>query len=307
MGAVFAGAARAPITAVLIIFELTGDYTIILPLMAAIVLATGVSTILSTDTIYTLKLFRRGIDLLRGKAANPMQLLTVANAMQPTPAALTPGTPLNAIIDRLATEGRDALPVVDADRIYRGTVTARDVEDSARDNASEATAATLARAVPILHPDQGLEHALRLLVRQDRSGLPVTSGEDGRVVGCLTHRDVLAAYNTRLHQGVAQAQAASKSKVLTAPTSAATSSPRPGGHRNRRHPTRPRRPADPACPRKTCRPRHRASITAATHRLRLTSRTTVTSTKRPTHRERAAHPGIRHPAVAAIRTAELVP
>src|SRR5581483_7031844 len=56
MGAVFAGAARAPITAVLIIFELTGDYTIILPLMAAIALATGVSAILSTDTIYTLKL-----------------------------------------------------------------------------------------------------------------------------------------------------------------------------------------------------------------------------------------------------------
>jgi CBS domain-containing protein len=196
MGAVFAGAARAPITAVLIIFELTGDYTIILSLMATIALATGASAVLSTDTIYTLKLRRRGIDLLRGKAANPMQLLTVANAMQPTPAALTPETPLNAIIDRLATEGRDALPVVEAGRIYRGTVTARDVEDSARDNALEVTAATLARTVPILHPGQSLEHALGLLVRQDRSGLPVTSSDDGRIVGWLTHRDVLAAYNT---------------------------------------------------------------------------------------------------------------
>ena len=47
MGAVFAGAARAPITAVIIMFELTGEYTIILPLMAAIVLATGVSHLLS--------------------------------------------------------------------------------------------------------------------------------------------------------------------------------------------------------------------------------------------------------------------
>ena len=63
MGAVFAGAARAPITAVVIMFELTGEYSIILPLMAAIVLATGVSSLLSRDTIYTLKLRRRGVDL----------------------------------------------------------------------------------------------------------------------------------------------------------------------------------------------------------------------------------------------------
>jgi chloride channel protein, CIC family len=67
MGAVFAGAARAPITAVLIIFELTGDYRVILPLMASIVLATALSSRLSTDTIYTLKLRRRGIDIMRGR------------------------------------------------------------------------------------------------------------------------------------------------------------------------------------------------------------------------------------------------
>ncbi len=60
MGAVFAAAARAPITAVIIIFELTGDYQIILPLMFAVVVATAISNALSRDTIYTLKLRRRG-------------------------------------------------------------------------------------------------------------------------------------------------------------------------------------------------------------------------------------------------------
>jgi H+/Cl- antiporter ClcA len=58
--AVFAAAARAPITAVLIIFELTGDYAIVLPLMLAVAVATG---LLSRDTIYTLQLRRRNIDL----------------------------------------------------------------------------------------------------------------------------------------------------------------------------------------------------------------------------------------------------
>ena len=62
MAAVFAAAARAPITSVLIVFELTGDYRIILPLMCATVVATTLSSVLSRDTIYSLKLRRRGID-----------------------------------------------------------------------------------------------------------------------------------------------------------------------------------------------------------------------------------------------------
>src|SRR5690348_7684933 len=83
MGAVFAGAARAPITAVIIMFELTGDYSIILPLMAAIVLATGVSNLLSRDTIYTLKLRRRGIDLEARPTAAALAHLRVRDAAQP--------------------------------------------------------------------------------------------------------------------------------------------------------------------------------------------------------------------------------
>jgi CIC family chloride channel protein len=63
MGAVFAGAARAPITAVVILFELTGEYSVILPLMAAVVLATGVSHLLNEETVYTAKLRRRGVDI----------------------------------------------------------------------------------------------------------------------------------------------------------------------------------------------------------------------------------------------------
>ncbi|MCA1837198.1 MAG: CBS domain-containing protein, partial [Actinobacteria bacterium] len=123
--------------------------------------------------------------------------------MQPLPAALTPNAALNVIIARFATEGRDALPVTDHDGTYRGTVIARDVEDSARDSAQDATAATLARAVPTLHPDQSLEQALALLVQQDRSGLPVISTDERRICGWLTHRDVLAAYNARLQQRAA--------------------------------------------------------------------------------------------------------
>ena len=84
MAAVFAGAAHAPITAVLIVFELTGDYAIILPLMFAVSLATGVSHLISRNNIYTLKLLRRGVDI---DADSPLderlRLVTVGELMHP--------------------------------------------------------------------------------------------------------------------------------------------------------------------------------------------------------------------------------
>ncbi|MGH3827084.1 MAG: CBS domain-containing protein [Pseudonocardiaceae bacterium] len=148
--------------------------------------------------------------------------------MQPLPPALARDVPLNAVIDRFAVEGRDALPVIDEQGAYRGAVTIRDVEDSVRENALEATAGTLARAVPTLDPGQTLEQALAVLVQQDRSGLPVVTPDNGEILGWLTHRDVLAAYNTRLQRGVQQAQTAAGAAVLARPP-AAPSSPPTGG------------------------------------------------------------------------------
>jgi CIC family chloride channel protein len=65
MAAVFGGAAHAPVTAILILFEMTGDYAIILPLMLATVVSTLVTCALSPESIYSLKLVRRGVDLRR--------------------------------------------------------------------------------------------------------------------------------------------------------------------------------------------------------------------------------------------------
>jgi CIC family chloride channel protein len=85
MGAVFAGAARAPITAVLIIFRTDRRVLNHPALMAAIVLTAGVSRLASHDTIYTLELARRGVDLTRSPATRHLEGLTVATPTQPAP------------------------------------------------------------------------------------------------------------------------------------------------------------------------------------------------------------------------------
>jgi CIC family chloride channel protein len=202
MGAVFAGAARAPITAVLIIFELTGDYRIVLPLMVAVVLAAGMSNLLSVDTIYTLKLRRRGIDLQRSRPTNAMMLLTVRDAMGPVPNPLRQSTPLEEILERFDREDVDALPVVDDTGRYRGTVTAVQLEAGARDDAVDATAGELAVLSPTVRAEQTLDDALRILIGNDRSGVPVIDG--ATVAGWLTHRDVLRTYTNHVHPDRAQ-------------------------------------------------------------------------------------------------------
>jgi CIC family chloride channel protein len=94
MGAVFASAARAPLTAVASVVEMTGDFTLTLPVMLAVAIATATSRGLSYGTIYTTKLLRRGIDIDRTPSADPFEDLTAADAMRafrpPLPAAPGP-------------------------------------------------------------------------------------------------------------------------------------------------------------------------------------------------------------------------
>jgi CIC family chloride channel protein len=197
MGAVFAATARAPITALIIIFELTGDYRIILPLMFAIVVATALGNALTRDTVYTLKLRRRGIDVDEPRTPSRMAEIRVAEAMGRAPRPLKPEEPLSEIVARFAAEQSDSLPVTEPHGSLVGVVAATDVERAiSRGSAETTVAATLARDVPRLRASDSLEDAVHALGATDDEGLPVMADDD-RVIGWLTHRRVLHAYRER--------------------------------------------------------------------------------------------------------------
>ncbi len=200
MGAVFAAAARAPITAVIIVFELTGDYNIILPLMFAIVVATALGNAATNDTIYTLKLRRRGIDVEATREAPLMAQIAISAAMGKPPRALSAQQPLADVVVRFTSERSDSLPVTDDDGALLGVVAAVDVEQAiTREGGQPQVAADVMREAPGLHANETLEDAIAVLSTSDDEGVPVVD-QDRRLIGWLTHRRLLRSYRQRASQ-----------------------------------------------------------------------------------------------------------
>ncbi|MFF8991006.1 chloride channel protein [Streptomyces sp. NPDC014983] len=195
MGAVFAGAARAPITAVVILFELTGEYSIILPLMLAVVLATATSRLLCRDTVYTLKLRRRGIDLEGPAPGAAIGTQHVATVMEPLPSPLPSTTPLRDAADLLGLSDHGALPVIDHTGKYLGIVTAQAVAEALAEqpDAAPRTVEPLAEPTASVTTEQPLGKALHVLLSATGTGVPVLDTERGEPVGWLSHQSALRA------------------------------------------------------------------------------------------------------------------
>ncbi|WP_407342785.1 chloride channel protein [Pengzhenrongella phosphoraccumulans] len=192
MGAVFAGAAKAPITAVVILFELTGEYTIILPLMVAIVLASAISHVLARDSIYTFKLRRRGVDISVTPEEERLATITVEQIMEPVGASLRESASLHAAAGVLSHAPHGQLPVLDAHGRYRGIATAQTVAATLADG--DHNRATVASVVELPDAVKITDHLTDALSALDSTtgAIPVLDADHANVVGWLSHQRVLA-------------------------------------------------------------------------------------------------------------------
>ena len=199
MAAVFSGAAHAPITAILILFEMTGDYHIILPLMLTTVMATLVSRLISRESIYTLKLTRRGVHLQQGQDIDVMQSVSVRDAMTTD----VDTVPLTMSLDELAGEfsrsHHHGFPVVDGTGELAGVVSIQDLERAK--TAGPIDGRTVAdimtrEGLLVAYPYEPMWKALRRLGRRDVGRLPVVEEEGSRrLVGAVRRSDIIRAYD----------------------------------------------------------------------------------------------------------------
>lgn len=199
MAAVFSGAARAPITAVLIVFEMSNDYKLILPLMLATVLATLLAENMFRDSIYTLKLRLKGISLQRGRDLDVMQSLQVKEAMTADPYLVQENMPLPQLGELLQRTHHHSFPVVDADLNLVGMVSLRDYERVAdRENLATMQVRDIATVGRLLtaYEDEPLSDIVQRLAVRGINKMPVVSRTaPRRVVGAIRRADIVKAYN----------------------------------------------------------------------------------------------------------------
>jgi CIC family chloride channel protein len=204
MGAVFAGATHASMTAVIIIFEMTGDYKIILPLMLAVVTATLLNrSLMGGESIYTLKLLRRGVRIQHGRDIDVLQRVRVEDVMTRQVVTMHPDNSLDELTKTFLRTNRHALVVLDDDKRLVGIVSLSDLRrvDEEQRSAGLAVGDIMTRSLITAFPDETLDVALRRMGPGDLSRLPVVvRGDPSRLVGVLRRNDLVRAYNLALSQ-----------------------------------------------------------------------------------------------------------
>jgi len=202
MAAVFAGAAQAPISAILILFEMTGDYKIILPLMIACVISTLVLKRISRDSIYTLKLRRRGIDILKLKEKDLMEKIKVSEAMFKKVITVNESTSVRNAGLMLKSTSHRGFPVLDSNGRLKGMVTHQDINNALNSGRADIDVAEImTKDLVLCFPEETLKDALEKLGERNIGRIPVVRLEDpGHLVGLITRKGIIAAYNQEFHK-----------------------------------------------------------------------------------------------------------
>jgi CIC family chloride channel protein len=208
MGAFFAAVVQGPITAIVLLLEMTREIELLLPLMTAVVVATITAGAFTTDSIYTLRLKRQGIDVRREEAVPVMRTITVAEAMTRDFPTVPPRMPVNELLVKASRTGHHGFPVVDEDGRLFGVVTLADVEAKMTGEGGGLSESLrvedIATKSPIVaYPDQSLYEALLRLGAKDVGRIPVVDRNDTtKLLGVLRRHDIIGAYRKKIEESV---------------------------------------------------------------------------------------------------------
>ncbi|MBE9040893.1 chloride channel protein [Oscillatoriales cyanobacterium LEGE 11467] len=191
MGAFFSGVAKVPITAIAIVFEITTDFNLVLPLMITSVTAFIVSGKVARGSLYDALLVAKGIDLKQDYSSNAtLTKLTADDVMQRQVETLESHLTLDRVRQAFSRSHHRGFPVVENGQLV-GTVSQSDLPDITQHQVPEdCPLQDIMTPQPVtVHPTDTLSDVLYQLNRYKISRLPVTEGR--RLVGIITRSDII--------------------------------------------------------------------------------------------------------------------
>lgn len=218
MACALATIARAPMTSVIIVFELTGNYELVLPLMLGAALATYASDRFHPDSAYTLPLRRRGISLPRNEDIDLLDTVEVRSVMQETGEVLRPWNTLAEAAEYFDMSSHHGAPVLNDQEQLVGMLTLSDIADAGGPSQTLTVAAAMSPDVITVIPDATVSEALSRMASLRVGRLPVVSAVDQRdVVGMFRRESVVKAYDSALSMSTGRELYRERNRIRTQP------------------------------------------------------------------------------------------
>lgn len=208
MAAVFAATARAPLTAVLIVFELTGSYDLVLPLMLAVGIATSVGELRGSPSIYVQQLRERGVVHGQPDDVDVLQTVEVGEVMSVDHPTVHEREPADGLAARFAATGNHGAAVVDDAGRLVGVITRNDL-----DRPGVTVGERCTRRVLTVTPDDPVFRAVRRMSDHDVGRLPVVDATTREVVGMLRRADIVRAYRRGINRSLGAQQRADAGRL----------------------------------------------------------------------------------------------
>lgn len=202
MGAVVAGATHAPITATLIIFELTNDYKIILPMLITCTLSTLMCRRMNKDSIYTLKLSLQGINLNQSPEAILMKSYKVKDVMRKKAPMIQENESFNGLVKIFLENQNTEYFVVDQSKHFQGTISLHHLKSVMNDKGLRNLIVAqdiMEHCTQVVQPETELSECMNKFAVSDQEFLPVVDQTNSRtLLGYVSHNDLINLYDREI-------------------------------------------------------------------------------------------------------------
>ena len=204
MAAMVAGTTHAPLTAIIMLFELTEDYKVILPIMLAAVLSTVIAQVLLPGSIYTLKVRRRGVRIGHLSDLTVLRRISVADVPLARAVTVRPEDPAQRLLNLAEMHGDEDFVVVDRENRYVGMITGEDLRMTLLQVEALpllVVSEIMRTDLPTTTRDETLDQVMDEFSRHNASSLAVLDVDgDGRVLGVITRSRMMRQYHMALQE-----------------------------------------------------------------------------------------------------------